>query len=124
MTDCFRVVVGHEPRFYREALAEALRCLCPDLEIVLTDPATLDQDVDYDCAQVVICSRVSAAIEQQALAWVLLYPNGANRAVISIAGRQRETDGFEIADLLAVIEEAWTLANPEDEGTIGRACEG
>jgi hypothetical protein len=118
MTDGFRIVIGNEPRYYRDALAEALRYLHPDLEIVLTEPAGLDEEVARGGTQVVVCSRLSPAILDKALAWILLYPDAENRAVVSLAGQERSTPGFEIADILAVIEEARKLAQrlADDDG--------
>jgi hypothetical protein len=112
-----RVVVGHEPRFYREALAEALRCLRPDLEVVLTEPASLDDAMRRGGASVVVCSRLSPAVLAEALAWVLLYPQGENRAVVSVGGLERTTTGFGIADLLDVIAEAAALTVGGDAPT-------
>jgi hypothetical protein len=112
----FRVVFGNEPQLYRGALAEALRCLLPDLKVILSDPAGLDEEVGRAGA-LVVCSRLSPDIRTQALTWVLLYPGAENRAVIGIAGEERSISGFEIADLLALIAEAETLA--KDDGRPG-----
>jgi hypothetical protein len=119
MTDGFRIVIGNEPRYYRETLAEVLRALNPDLEIVLTEPASLGEEVGRGGAQVVVCSHLSPAILNKALAWILLYPDAENRAVVGLAGQERSTPGFEIADILAVIEEARKLSqhSTDDDDT-------
>jgi hypothetical protein len=114
VTDGFRVVVGNEPRYYREVLAEALRCLRPDLEIVLTEPAMLDEEAQRGGLPLVICSRLSPTILALKVGWVLLYPDGENRAVVSIAGQERVISGFEIADLLAIIAEAESMTRGDD----------
>jgi hypothetical protein len=116
MTVGFRVVFGNEPQFYRGVLAEAVRCLRPDLEVILIDPTGLDEEVGRAGA-VVVCSRLSPDIRTQALAWVLLYPDAENRANVGIAGEERTISGFEIADLLAVIDEAASLF--KDDGRPG-----
>jgi hypothetical protein len=116
MPSRIRVVIGHEPRFYREALAEALRCLRPDLEVMLTEPAALEEVVQRGGASVVVCSRLSPVLMAHALAWVLLYPDGENRAVVSVGGEERTTPGFGIADLLALIAEAWALTGDSEGG--------
>jgi hypothetical protein len=110
MTVSLRIVIGHDPLFYREALAEALRCLCPDLDIVLTDSSELDKHVAYDGAHVlVICSALSSLILERSLGWVLLYPDGENRALVSLRDQQWPTDGFTVANLLALIDDAQQL---------------
>ena len=116
MTVGFRVVCGNEPQFYRGALAEAVRYLRPNLEVILIDPAGLDEEVGRAGA-VVVCSHLSPDIRTQALAWVLLYPDAENRANVGMAGEERTISGFEIADLLAVIDEAASLF--KDDGRPG-----
>ncbi|MBW3633591.1 MAG: hypothetical protein KY456_11265 [Chloroflexi bacterium] len=110
VTDSFRVVIGNEPRFYREALAGALRLLRPDVEVVLAETAALDDEVGRR-GGLVVCSRLSPTIQTQAPTWILLYPEAENRAVVGLAGRERSIPSVEIADLLGVIDEAERLAH-------------
>lgn len=105
-----RVVVGHEPRFYRESLAAALQLLLPNTVVTLVEPAKLDQAVAPGSATVVMCSALSETVKRQALAWILFYPDGENLAVVGIAGGQRTIPNVELSDLLAVIAEAQRLA--------------
>ena len=113
MTDGFRVVVGNEPRFYREALAAALRLLRPDLEIILTEPADLDEEFGRGGAHLVVCSHLGPTVQDQALAWILLYPDAENRAEVCIAGHERSVAGIEITDLLAIINEVERLVRAQ-----------
>ena len=108
MRTFFRVVVGNEPRYYREALVAAFRCLRPHLDVLLVEPADLD-DVSTCRGDVVVCSHLSQAIRSHALAWIVLYPEAENRAVIGLAGRERSVASADIDDLLDVIDEAERL---------------
>jgi hypothetical protein len=40
-------------------------------------------------------------------AWILLYPNGENRALISVAGRRNVVTSIALSDLLSVIDELY-----------------
>lgn len=122
VTDSFRVVIGNEPRFYREALAGALRLLRPDVEVVLAETAALDDEVGRR-GGLVVCSHLSPTIRDQALAWILLYPDAENRAVVSLAGCERSIAGAEITDLLGVIDEVEQFARdaPESQGDAQRS---
>lgn len=117
MTDDFRIVVGNEPRFYREALAAALRLLRPDLEVILAEPDDLDEEVGRRGAHLVVCSHLSEFVQSQALAWILLYPDAENWAVVGLAGLERTIAGVEIADLLDFIDEVERLPRDGAEGS-------
>jgi hypothetical protein len=106
MEDNVRVLVGHEPRFYREALAAALAWLRPEAEIILVEPIDIDAEVERRRPHLVVCSRLSPVVRRWALAWVVLYPDAANLALVSVAGQERSVPAVEVDDLLAVFDEA------------------
>ena len=99
------IVVANEPRAYREALAAALHELRPHIEVICIEPADLDRNVCQYSPRLVLCSRLTEAVETCCNAWILLYPNRENRAVISIAGRRTVVTEVEFSHLLAVIDE-------------------
>jgi hypothetical protein len=101
-----RILVANEPRSYREVIAGTLQVLRPHLEVIVVEPEDLDRDVVRLAPNLVLCSRLSEAVEIHALAWVVLYPNGETRAVISIAG-QCDTVSADLPfpRLLSVIDE-------------------
>jgi hypothetical protein len=100
------ILVANEPRSYRDVIADALRVQRPHLQVIVAEPEDLDREVVRLSPNMVLCSRLTAAVETHALAWVVLYPNAETRAVISIAGHCR-TVGTDLPfpHLLSVIDE-------------------
>ena len=87
------VLVANEPRAYRETIALALRELRPDAEVVRRRP------------DLAVCSALSEVVETRVPAWVLLYPEGANLAVVSVRGERATSGGLGLADLAAVVDQ-------------------
>jgi hypothetical protein len=99
------MLVANEPRAYREALAAALQELQPHIEVICIEPADLDRNVCQYSPRLVLCSRLTEAVETCCDAWILLYPDRANRAVISVAGRRTVVTNIEFSHVLSVIDE-------------------
>ena len=105
-----RVLVATEPRAYRETIAAALRGLRPSVEVVVAEPDELDAALACHRPHLVLCSRCAEAIGARLLAWVELYPGGMTRAMVNVAGRQTTFDDLPFDRLLAVVDEADSLA--------------
>ena len=101
-----RIVVANEPRSYREALAVACRVLRPQIEVILAEPADLDAAVARLDPHLVLCSQLTEGLRTGTRAWVVLYPGGEARAVISVAGHCVTTDDIGVAALAVVIDQA------------------
>jgi hypothetical protein len=99
------IVVANEPRAYREVLAAALHKLRPHSEVICIEPDDLDGNVCHRSPRLVLCSRLTEAVETCCDAWILLYPDRANRAVISVAGRRTVVTNIELSHVLSVIDE-------------------
>ena len=99
------IVVANEPRAYREALAAALQELRPHLEVICIAPDDLDAKVSQYSPRLALCSRLTETVQRCCNAWILLYPNRENRAVISIAGRRIVVTNIEFPHVLSVIDE-------------------
>jgi hypothetical protein len=97
------VLVANEPRAYRESIAMALSALRPQAEVIAIEPDDLDAEVQRRHPDVAVCSQLSPTIETSVRTWVLLYPDGANMAVISVEGESSTTGSFALDDLAAVI---------------------
>jgi hypothetical protein len=97
------VFVANEPRAYRETIALALSALRPHAEVVTVEPDRLDAEIRRRRPDVALCSRLSPAVESSVPTWVLLYPDGANIAIVSVDGRRSMTGGLALDDLAAVI---------------------
>jgi len=98
------VVVANEPLAYREALAAMLRVIRPNVETVVVAPDELDHAAALHEPRVVVCSKLSEAIEGRS--WALLYPQGANWSELSIAGKSTRLHHVDLAQLLAFIDQA------------------
>jgi hypothetical protein len=105
MATGLRILVGNEPFSYREVHAEAFRLLRPDAEVVRVEPDELDAAVARLSPHLVVCSTMSEVVQTRPLSWILLYPDGANLAVVSIAGVQRTIPKVVFDDLLDAIDE-------------------
>ncbi len=105
-----RVLVANEPRAYREALAGALTHLRPGLRVQLLEPAVLDDTAAQLRPALVVCSQLSAAVRTHAGAWLLLYPEGAERAAIGAGDWGQVLPSSDFATVLDVLDA--TLATP------------
>jgi hypothetical protein len=97
------VFVANEPRACRETITLALSALRPEAEIVAVEPDDLDAEVCRRHPDVAVCSALSPTVEASVPSWVLLYPDGANMAVVSVGGEQSTTGGLALDDLAALI---------------------
>ena len=99
-----RVVVAHEPRAYREALAAALRELRPALDVAVVEPADLAAAVAGRPPDLLVCDGSDERAMARARAWVLLYPGGARRVETSVDGERTVAAGLCLAGLLALVD--------------------
>lgn len=102
-----RALVANDPQVYREVIADALKELRPLVEVSAAGPDELDREVGRLRPHLVICSRISAAARAGCLAWIVLYPNGEERAEIGggAVGRTAPLSCMRVADLLRVVDE-------------------
>lgn len=105
-----RILVANEPRAYRDVIAGAFRELRPRHEVIPVEPDQLDDEVMRLHPHLVVCSRLSSAVEAGPLTWVMLYPENETRTVISIAGEQTIAGDVEFSQLLSVIDETELIA--------------
>lgn len=103
-----RVLVANELCTYREAIAEIFQELRPHVEIHCIEPDDLDREIARLRPHMVLCSRLTDAV-QSLLAWILLYPDGENRAVISTAGELVTVVDIEFGHLLSNLDKTELL---------------
>jgi len=99
-----RVLLANEPRTYREVLFEALRWRRPGLEVNVTEPGTLDSEMERLHPHLVVCSLARTTARDSCLTWVRLYPDGANFAEIFTASGRATIVGFGFEDFLSVVD--------------------
>ncbi len=105
LTSMIRLLVANEPRAYQEAMTVAIEGMRPHIEVTPADPSTLDSDIARVSPHMVLCSRLTPALEGSALAWVLLYPEGESRAVVRIADERVNVErDLELNELLSIID--------------------
>lgn len=105
LTSMIRLLVANEPRAYQEAMTVAIEGMRPHIEVTPADPSTLDSDIARVSPHMVLCSRLTPALEGSALAWVLLYPEGESRAVVCIADERTDVErDLDLSELLSIID--------------------
>ncbi len=110
MTNSMRIVLANEPRAYREVMAAAVQELRPQHQVIAVVPDALDDEVLRLKPALVLCSRLTQVVQGYPLAWIMLYPDGETRALISIAGQSSAVDDLDFNGLLAVIDETERLS--------------
>lgn len=98
------VLVANAPLSYREAIASVLQELCSACKVLVTEPETLDLEVDRVAPKVVICSRATPLVREKAFAWVELYPDEERLAVVSIGGRSSRIPEIQLDALLSFVD--------------------
>lgn len=104
-----RILVANEPCTYREAITDVLGGLRPHIEVSAAEPDALDGEAACLRPHVIVCSRITIATAHIPLAWIMLYPDSENRAVISTAGEQVRVENVGFGDLLSAIDRAELL---------------
>lgn len=104
MTESLRILIANEPRAYRDAHGGMLRELLPGAEIQITEAGQIEQCFETFAPHLIICSTLTETIRLRAFAWVLLYPDDADLAVVCIDNQQSVVHGISINDLITVVE--------------------
>ena len=97
-----RILVANELTSYRQTIAIVFRELHPNVEVLEVDPGTLDWEVARLGPALVICSRLTAVVEERAANWIELYPECKPFSTICIGGEHTAIEDIELADLLSV----------------------
>ena len=100
------VLVANDPAAYRDMLASELPFLRPHLTVLQVDPADLEAAVVRLRPRLVVCSELTELVRQHASAWIMLYPNGANQAIVDVAGQQRRLLNPGLTDVLIAVDVA------------------
>jgi hypothetical protein len=108
------ILIGNTPPLYREVLAATFCKLRPEFVVCAVPHTDLD---DYVCKfrpLLVICSNVSTTISSHSPAWIALYPDDKDEAIVSIDGRRRSIPNATVLELLSVLDDVRSsiLVNP------------
>ncbi len=105
-----RIVVANEPAAHRDVFAAVLHMLRPEAEVAIVDPTELDEAIGRLNPDLVLCSRLSEAIERLVPHWVVLYPDGAAQVEIGSEGRRTTKSDLELDEILSIADHAAALA--------------
>jgi hypothetical protein len=100
------VLLANEPRSYREAIAEALRALKSEAEIIAVEPEMLDAEVTRISPHLVICSQASAAVRSSVPSWVELYPGHGRLSHVSVGGQISTVSEMDLEHLFSIVDRA------------------
>jgi hypothetical protein len=97
-----RILVANDLTSYRQTIAIVFRELHPNVEVLEVYPETLDLEVARLGPDLVICSRVTAVVEEWAANWIELYPECRPFSTFCIDGERRALEDVQLSDLLSV----------------------
>jgi hypothetical protein len=112
-----RVLVANQPRSYREAIALVLRHARPELEMTALAPDELDDELEREPADLVVCSRATAAVRSLVGSWVELYPENRAVAHACVAGETRLVVDPDLGGLLAIVDAVAALDDKDTPAT-------
>jgi hypothetical protein len=110
LSDRPTILVANHPVTYREVLAAALTALYPDVRVVQAAPETLTAVLAGSVPLLVVCSRPPERSRPAGIATIVLYPEGANEALLTIGERSWTLPNPQMADVLAAVDVALASA--------------
>ena len=105
-----RVLIANEPPAYREVLALVLQEMRVPADVSCVEPEDLDDEIARLEPHLVICSRLTGMLDAARIGWLLLYPDGETRAVLSMLGQRTELTDPDLDDILSLVERTSELA--------------
>jgi hypothetical protein len=106
LSDRPTILVANDPPTYREVLAASLAAMYPSLRVVQAVPDALDSALAGSAPLLVVCSRPLGEGWRAGCATIVLYPEGANEAVLTIGERSWTLPTPQLADVLAAVDVA------------------
>ena len=103
----------HDAAKEAEQVGAHLHELRPHLAVDIVALEDLDGAVVQRKPHLVLSSRLSEVVETCCLAWVLLYPHGEARVVISVAGHRHTVPDPGVNALLRVVDQTDLLARDD-----------
>jgi hypothetical protein len=104
------VSVGRRHHTYGKAIAEAIGALRPRLQVSVAAPESFEEELTRLRPEVVVCDRPDPVGPDGTLAWVEFFVDADRPSEFRVGGRRREIIDPSFIELLAVVDEAWTLA--------------
>jgi hypothetical protein len=103
------VAVEQRQRAYAEAVAEAIGTLRPRLKVSVATPEGFEEELALLRPELVVCDRAEPAGSDEPLAWVEFLVDSDRPSRVRVGRRHRELTDPSFVELLAIVDEAWTL---------------
>ncbi len=99
------ILIGHKLSLYGEVLTSAFSSMRPELLVQSVPHDDLDEMVKQLQPFLVICSSASQVIRDWVPAWIALYPEETDQAVVSVTGHLRTIPHATLNQLLTIASE-------------------
>ncbi len=103
-----RILLAVAPAMYRQTIAHVIRRDCPDDEVRLADPDSLDREASSFRPHLIVCNDNASQLQEEVSvpSWIVIrYQDSLNASVFLDGQDTRLIKDIEIKDLLWVIEE-------------------
>src|SRR5215217_5475569 len=117
-----RIMVANEPRAYREAIGSTLWQLRPQTQVTIAAPEELDGEVLRFRPHLVVCSKLTEAVRQHVVAWIVLYPEGEPVVEVSIAGEETHPVDLMVDALIEIVDRTMGLIQGSEAGFQTTTC--
>ncbi len=103
--------VEKKHRAYAEAIAEAIGALRPHLKVSAATPERFEEELARLSPELVVFDRADPARPEETLAWVEYLVDDERPTRVRVGRRRRELANPSSIELLAIVDEARTLAH-------------
>lgn len=106
-----RIILAIGLTSYREALAQVLQELRPNIEVFEAEEMDLDREVRRLLPDMVVCSKLTKLVEDRIPVWIELYPGCESKSVVCIRETRMEIEDIQLPDVLSTVDQASPLAH-------------
>jgi hypothetical protein len=94
------ILIGNNLPLYREVLVTMFRVTCPGIVVQGVCHDDLDAEVARLRPCLVLCSDVSQAVMDHSYAWILLFPDQRDEAIVFVDGERKVLPHAGFSELL------------------------
>jgi hypothetical protein len=103
------ILISSELNLHREVLQGVLHAQRPHLPVHAVAPAELDALPTGCEPRLVICNDEAVIRQMHPSAWILIFADGQNVALVGIGDARRTLPDASMEELVSVIDELWSL---------------
>jgi hypothetical protein len=104
------VAVEQRHRAYAEAVAEAIGTLRPRLKVSVAAAEGFEEELALLRPELVVSDRAEPEGSDEPLGWVEFLVDSDRPSRVRVGRRHRELTDPSFVELLAIVDEAWTLS--------------